>query len=191
MCPFSNLSGEAYRSIAAFISGEHTRFGSFYILLFLYISILVHSFIIYLFLHLSPLLLLFIFPISHPFHPSLPSFLHLSSLLHFHLPPSLLIRWQRLSWPPLTWKQALLSWEPLVVRMKWCTSIFRCLPLKTIRNGLGGALVPELQILRTVWRSKARHRGHTDACSHHTSVPESLQEHCSMFHYTLLMNTGI
>lgn len=77
--------------------------------------------------------------------PSSPSFLHRSSL-----PPC----WQRLSWPPLTRKQARLSWQPPVVHMKWCTFIFRCLPFKTIRNGLTGALVPERGIFRTLRSSE-------------------------------------
>lgn len=77
--------------------------------------------------------------------PSSPS-LH-RSLLPSASPP----RWQRLSWPPVTQKQARLSWQPPVVHMKWCTFIFRCLPFKTISNGLTGTLVPELQIFLTRW----------------------------------------
>lgn len=97
--------------------------------------------------------------------PSSPS-LHLS-LLPSASPP----RWQRLSWPPVTQKQARLSWQPPVVHMKWCTFIFRCLPFKTISNGLTGTLVPELQIFLTRWWSEAQHRAHhTDVCSHRVST---------------------
>lgn len=73
-----------------------------------------------------------------------PSFTLFSS----SLPPSL---WQGLSWPPVTQKQARLSWQHPVVHMKWCTFIFRCLPFKIISNGLTGTLVPESQIFLTLW----------------------------------------
>lgn len=47
---------------------------------------------------------------------------------------------QRLSWPPVTQKQARLSRQPAVVRTKWRTFIFRCISFKTISIGLRGTL---------------------------------------------------
>lgn len=43
---------------------------------------------------------------------------------------------QRLSWPPVTQKQARLPRQPAVVRTKWRTFIFRCISFKTISIGL-------------------------------------------------------
>lgn len=67
------------------------------------------------------------------------SFQHIPASFPCHrpfLPPHR----QRLSWPPVTQKQARLSRQPAVVRTKWRTFIFRCISFKTISIGLRGAL---------------------------------------------------
>lgn len=110
-----------------------------------------------------PLVFLLLSLPSPPFFNAPPSFLSV-------LPP----RWQRLSWPPLTRKQARLSWQPPVVHMMWCTFIFRCLPFKTIRNGLTGALVPEWQIFRDPWLSDVPQRNRTDVSAERGSVHETV-----------------
>lgn len=157
VCTFSNpLKEVGTQLIIEFIPGEHTEG-----LLLLPSCFLFNPppFLFFVSSHLS-------FPPSSV--PPLPSSLPPSLLYHlFFIPPSLPPRWQRLSWPPVTQKQARLSWQPPVVHMKWCMFIFRCLPFKTISNGLTGTLVPELQIFLTLWRSVARR-----ACRHslHESV---------------------
>lgn len=112
---------------------KYSRFGSFYIVLSLYsppFLFIVSSYFSFLpsfipsvpssltpfvFIHLSCLL-------SHRLSISLSlhsSFALFSASLHLSfssisLPP----HWQRLSWPPLTRKQAQLAWQPPVVLMK-------------------------------------------------------------------------
>lgn len=90
-------------------------------------------------LHISIYWFKYCFTISLLFLPSCSIFPLIFPSSFYSI--SLLPRWQRLSWPPLTRKQAWSSWQPHVVHMKWCSFIFRYLPFKTIRTVLTGTPV--------------------------------------------------